>query len=136
MTFFPSSRFIRSACFAFLAVAGIFAPVAAETLEITVAECAGMSGFRAHWDRTIPVGEEGERIQRDAVVKDRGQTAVWGGEKPGPLAFDAVHRSLLVRFPGAAKEIAAALKAGKQIEKVELVLPHLDEELWPPAQSA
>ena len=107
------------------------ATAAAETLEITAAECAGMSGFRAHWDRTIPVAEEGERIQRDAVVKDRGQTAVWGGEKPGPLAFDAVHRSLLVRFPDAAKEIAAALKAGKQIEKVELVLPHLDEELWP-----
>ena len=107
------------------------ATAAAETLEITAAECAGMSGFRAHWDRTIPVAEEGERIQRDAVVKDRGQTAVWGGEKPGPLVFDAVHRSLLVRFPGAAKEIAAALKAGKQIEKVELVLPHLDEELWP-----
>ena len=107
------------------------ATAAGETLEITAAECAGMSGFRAHWDRTIPVAEEGERIQRDAVVKDRGQTAVWGGEKPGPLVFDAVHRSLLVRFPGAAKEIAAALKAGKQIEKVELVLPHLDEELWP-----
>ena len=82
---------------------------AGETLEITAAECAGMSGFRAHWDRTIPVAEEGERVQRDAVVKDRGQTAVWGGEKPGPLAFDAVHRSLLVRFPDAAKEIAAAV---------------------------
>ena len=52
---------------------------AGETLEITAAECAGMSGFRAHWDRTIPVAEEGERVQRDAVVKDRGQTAVWGG---------------------------------------------------------
>ena len=131
MTFFPSSRFIRSACFAFLAVAGLVATAAAETIEIAAAECAGMSGFRAHWDRTIPVAEEGERIQRDAVVKDRGQTAVWGGEKPGPLAFDAVHRSLLVRFPGAAKEIAAAVKSGKEIEKVELVLPHLDEELWP-----
>ena len=114
-----------------LAFALVTAPVAAETIEITAAECAGMSGFRAHWDRTIPVAEDGERIQRDAVVKDRGQTAVWGGEKPGPLAFDAVHRSLLVRFPGAAKEIAAALKSGKEIEKVELVLPHLDEELWP-----
>ena len=54
-----------------------------------------------------------------------------GGAKPGPLAFDAVHRSLLVRFPDAAERIAAALAAGKAVEKVEVVLPFLDEELWP-----
>jgi hypothetical protein len=58
MRLFPSSRVIRSACFAVLAVAGLVAPAAAETIEITAAECAGMSGFRAHWDRTIPVAEE------------------------------------------------------------------------------
>ena len=131
MICFPGGRFIRSACFAFLAVVAYLATASAETIEIASSECAGMSGFRAHWDRTIPVAEDGARVQRDAVVKDRGQTAVWGGDKPGPLAFDAVHRSLLVRFPDAAKQIAAAVKSGKEIEKVELVLPHLDEELWP-----
>ena len=104
---------------------------AAETLVFDQPECAGMSGFRAQWDKPIPVAEDGSREQKDGVVKDRGQTAVWGGEKQGPLAFDAAHRHLLVRFPGAAEKIAEALAAGKAIEKVELVLPYLDEELWP-----
>lgn len=104
---------------------------AAETLTFDTPECAGMSGLRAHWDRPIAVAEDGERQVKDAVVKDRGQTAVWGGEKPGPLCFDAVHRHLLVRFPGAAEKIAAAVATGQLIEKVELVLPYLDEELWP-----
>lgn len=104
---------------------------AAETLTFDAPESAGMSGFRAHWDKPIPVTEEGERLLKDSVVKDRGQSAVWGGEQAGPLCFDAVHRHLLVRFPGAAEKIAAALAAGKRIAKVELVLPYLDEELWP-----
>jgi hypothetical protein len=107
------------------------APIHAETLVFDQPECAGMSGFRAHWDQPIPVVENGARVQVDSVVKDRGQTAVWNSKDAGPLAFDAVHRHLLVRFPGAAEKIAAALAAGKAIEKVELVLPYLDEELWP-----
>ena len=102
-----------------------------ETLVIDAPQCAGMSGFRAHWNQPIPVAEDGVRLLKDNVVTNRGQTAVWDGVKPGPLAFDAVHRSLLVRFPGTAEKIAAALAAGKTIEKVELVLPYLDEELWP-----
>lgn len=104
---------------------------AAETLTFTASQCAGISGFRAHWDRPIPVAENGERLLKDSVVKDRGQTAVWDGVKPGPLAFDAVHRSLLVRFPDTAQKIAEALAAGQAIAKVELVLPYLDEEIWP-----
>ncbi|OPZ88214.1 MAG: hypothetical protein BWY76_00058 [bacterium ADurb.Bin429] len=103
----------------------------AEILTFDAPQTAGMSGFRAHWNMPIPVAEDGKRVVTDAVVKDRGQTAVWDGATPGPLAFDAVHRSLLVRFPGAAEGIAAALAKGQVIEKVELVLPYLDEELWP-----
>jgi hypothetical protein len=119
----------------FCLVAAIALPVfAAETLTFDNPECAGMSGLRAHWDAAIPVAEDGERLVKDAKVKDRGQTAVWGGDKPGPLAFDAVHRSLLVRFPGAAAKIAEALAAGKAVAKAELVLPYLDEELWPQGQ--
>ena len=102
-----------------------------ETLVIDAPQCAGMSGFRAHWDQPIPVAEDGTRLLKDSVITNRGQTAVWNGAKPGPLAFDAVHRSLLIRFPGAAEKIAEALAAGKTIEKVELILPFLDEELWP-----
>ena len=127
MTTHPS----RLAGLAPILLFAIGAVSAAETRSFDAAECAGMSGFRAQWDKPIPVAEEGARKQVDAQVKDRGQTAVWDGEKPGPLAFDAVHRSLLVRFPGVAEEIAAAVAGGKRIAKVELVLPYLDEEIWP-----
>jgi len=116
-----------------LLISGLFmAPAAAQdVLTFDAPECAGMSGFRAHWNQPIPVAEDGQRIVNDSVVKDRGQTAVWDGETPGPLAFDAVHRQLLVRFPDAAEKIADELAAGKAIAKVELVLPYLDEEIWP-----
>jgi hypothetical protein len=116
---------------ALAAAALVTAGARANTLVFDQPQVAGMSGFRAHWDRPIPVAEDGARRQVDNVVKDRGQTAIWDGVKPGPLAFDAVHRHLLVRFPGAAEKIAEALAGGKAIAKVELVLPYLDEELWP-----
>lgn len=103
----------------------------AETLVFDQPQTAGMSGFRAHWNQPIPVAEDGARLLKDNVITDRGQTAVWDGVKPGPLCFDAVHRSLLVRFPGSAEAIAAALGKGQVIDKIELVLPYLDEELWP-----
>ena len=109
--------------------------VAPAQLILDKPEMAGLSGFRAHWDQPIPVAEDGVRLLKDAVVKDRGQTAVWDGVKPGPLAFDAVHRSLLVRFPDAAEKIAAAAAAGQTVAKVELVLPYLDEEIWPPGRT-
>ncbi len=120
-------------CKGMIVAACVFAGTAGaeEQIVIDKADLAGMSGFRAQWDKTIPVAQDGARILKDGVVKDWGQTAVWDGEKPGPLAFDAVHRSLLVRFPGAAEKIAEALSAGKTVAKAELVLPHLDEELWP-----
>ena len=103
----------------------------AVTLVVDGPECAGLSGFRGQWDQPIPVAEDGQRQAKDALVKDRGQTAVWDGAKPGALAFDAVHRNLLVRFPSAAEKIAAALAQGQAVDKVELVLPYLDEEIWP-----
>ena len=86
----------------------------AETLTFENPEVAGLSGFRAHWDKAISVAEDGVRVTVDSKVKDRGQTAVWDGVKPGALAFDGQHRSLLVRFPDAAEKIAAA---GKEIER-------------------
>lgn len=65
------------------------------TLTFDQPQTAGISGFRKWWD--IP--------------------------QPGALVFDAVHRSLLVRFPGSAEAIAAKLKDGYMVQKVELVLP-------------
>ncbi len=70
-------------------------------LTLPAVETAGINGFRAHWDRPQP----------DALV------------------FDAVHRGLLVRFPGAAEQIAAQLAKGYRLEKAELILPFKDTEL-------
>jgi hypothetical protein len=115
------------------------APAGAETLVIDGAECAGISGFRADWNRPIPLAADGATQMR----KD--ETAGFGGGlvadwrdpvKPGALACDAVHRSLLVRFPGAAEQIAAALGKGKAIARVELLLPYRGTEIFPIADYA
>jgi hypothetical protein len=58
-------------------------------------QTAGISGFRKWWDTP----------------------------QPGALVFDAVHRGVLVRFPGAAEGIAAKAREGYRVAKVEVVLP-------------
>ncbi|HPD17120.1 MAG TPA: hypothetical protein PLE19_19425 [Planctomycetota bacterium] len=108
-----------------------------EVLVIDRAETAGISAFRPMWDTPVVTAPDGVRVIKDSVIKDRGGAAVWwpgardGGSKPGAMAFDALRRFLLVRFPDAADQISAKLNAGLAIEKVELVLPFKDEELWP-----
>ncbi len=74
-----------------------------EALLLTFpAETAGLSGFRAQWDTPLP----------------------------GALVFDAVHRSLLVRFPQAAERLADQLNKRYRVQKVELVLPLKEVELY------
>lgn len=109
----------------------------AETLVFDAPETAALCGYRVLWDTPIATAPDGVRVVTDDKVKDRGGVAPFaqdlrdGGAKPAALAFDAIHRSLLVRFPGAAEAIAAKVNAGFAIEKAELVLPFADEELWP-----
>jgi hypothetical protein len=105
-------------------------------------ETAGISGFRALWNVPIPLAEDGATQIVDPSVKDRSPTAIWSpwaparhDGKPGALAFDALNRSLLVRFPDAATAILNELRKGYVIDKVELVLPYRDTELWPPGNS-
>src|ERR1035437_1608250 len=99
-------------------------------------QTAGISGFRALWNVPIPLAEEGATQIVDSVIKDRSPAAVWPprhrGGRPGAIAFDALNRSLLVRFPGSAAVIFAQLRQGYAISKMELVLPFRDTELWPP----
>jgi len=71
-------------------------------LQIGPGETAGISGFRKAWDTP----------------------------QPGALVFDAIHRSLLVRFPGVAEKLAAELAKGFTIEKAELLLPFKETEVW------
>jgi len=109
----------------------------AVVIEIPNSETAGICGFRAMWDAPVATADDGVRRILDDVIKDRGGSAPWnseerdGGAKPAALAFDAIHRSLLVRFPAAADQIAEQLRKGFRIQKAELVLPYADTELWP-----
>jgi hypothetical protein len=55
----------------------------------------------------------------------------WDATRPGAATIDAVHRSVLARFPGAAEKIASALEQGQSIEKVELLLDYAGYEIKP-----
>jgi hypothetical protein len=85
--------------------------VKGELLVIDRPEMAGISGLRADWDRPI-------------IVAD-------GGATRGAAVVDAVHRSLLLRFPDAAERLAKAMAAGKAVARLELVLPFAGTELYP-----
>jgi hypothetical protein len=109
---------------------------AAETLVFEQPQLAGISGFRAFWDAPIMLAEDGLVVETQRTPGGKGPNAVWspakreGGAKPGAIVFDAVHRSVLVRFPGSAQRIADAIGNGSAVERVELVLPHRVTELW------
>jgi hypothetical protein len=117
-------------------------PVRAQTSVQIDSELAGIAGFRGLWDQPVLLASDGAIEFTDEQWKDKGGTAVWWGPAkaqrkldpatPGAIAFDALQRRLLVRFPTAAEVIARELRAGATIEKAELVLPHRDTELWPP----
>jgi|GEM_PF-506654 len=114
---------------------------AAESLTIDAPQTMGMSMFRGHWDQPIPLAEGGATGAWDQLMNYKkdgsGRHAVWSKDKrkgvPGALAFDALNRSAMVRFPDAAEKIAALIDAGKKIDKVEILLPFLDEEFFPVA---
>jgi hypothetical protein len=116
-------------------------PVLAQDKELTFdqPQTAGISGFRAHWDISIPLAEDGAAQIFDPIVKGRSPTAIWSPDqrngRPGAIAFDALNRSLLVRFPGSAQTISDWMQRGYAISKIELVLPFRDTELWPPGDT-
>jgi hypothetical protein len=109
------------------------------TLVFDQPQTAGLSGFRAMWDTPVVLAADGAVAEVDRGDFGKAPSALWdpanklreNGAKPGGLAFDAVHRSLLVRFPGAGQAIYAKLAEGRTIRKVELVLPFRANELWP-----
>jgi hypothetical protein len=109
---------------------------AAEALVFDQPQLAGISGFRAFWDTPIVLAEGGLVVETKRNPGGAGPNTVWapakldGGAKPGAIVFDALHRSVLVRFPGSAQRIADELRKGFAVEKVELVLPHRATELW------
>ena len=104
------------------------------TLTLDRPEVAGVSMFRAFWDQPVVLSGDAPATIVDPVLKERGGTAVWTNGC-GPIAFDALNRSILVRFPESAEKIADQLRKGFMIDKAELILPFRDEELWPMGNS-
>ena len=84
-----------------LAAPSAFAQRGQESFEIASSETATLDG--RHWD--VPM--------------------------PGGTTIDAVHRSVLLRFPGAADEIADLLRAGRVLAQAELALRFGGTEIVP-----
>ena len=55
----------------------------------------------------------------------------WERTGAGVMTFDAVHRKVLIRFPGAAEQIKAKLETGLEIEKAEITLQYARHETRP-----
>ncbi|MBW3622267.1 MAG: hypothetical protein KY468_02530 [Armatimonadetes bacterium] len=107
------------------------------TMTFEQPQTAGISGFRQMWDTPVVLDESGAVEEVDKGPYGKGPNAVWfpakrdNGARPGALVFDAQHRSLLVRFPGAAQKIASQMAKGYTLSKAEVLLPYRDTELWP-----
>ena len=116
---------------AMLLALGVAPAVGEPVLVLDGPEMAGISGFRGYWDRPVVVREDGATRVKDHGHCGGGPVADWSTDEPGAPVFDAVHRSLLVRFPAAADKIAEQLRQGKVVKKAELVLTFVDTEYFP-----
>jgi hypothetical protein len=87
---------------------------------------AGISGFRAFWDRPVVVRGDAATVPRDQGPYGGGRVADWTTGGPGAPVFDAIHRSLPIRFPDAAE-----LRRGRSLGRLKLVIPFVDTELYP-----
>ena len=109
---------------------------AAETLVFDQPQLAGIAGFRPYWDVPITLAADGMTAKGEPFKDGDPLRAEWDPAKrkgrPGAMAFDALQRYALVRFPGSAERIAERVTQGSQIAKVELVLPWNATELFPP----
>ncbi len=119
-----------------LLAAAVVAAAEPETVTVEQCETAGIAGFRAMWDQPVVLAAGGVTTVKDKRGEAAGATAVWHPAKTdgvaGAIAFDAIHRSLLVRFPAAAERLAKQIDRGYRLAKLELVLPYKHTEFEPP----
>ena len=131
-----SEKLILSAWMALaVATGGAWAEETTRTFDKP--QLAGISGFRALWNTPVVLGADGPTEMCDQGRFGKGPRAVWApskrrnGTQPGAIVFDAVHRSLLVRFPGSARAMAEKVAGGQAVRKIELLLSFRDTEYWP-----
>ncbi|MGA2616899.1 MAG: hypothetical protein ABSF26_04760 [Thermoguttaceae bacterium] len=92
------------------------------TVVIEQSETAVISGFRKAWDTSIIVDSAKTPGTKPLILPTAPAQNI-AAAKPPAMVFDAAHRSLLVRFPGAAEKIAEQLAKGMAVHKVDLFLP-------------
>ena len=130
-------KFSQGLLYVFSLAATVASAAEPVTLTFDQAQTAGISGLRRMWDQPIVLDETGLTPEVVKHIFGTGPSARWLPDaqgKPqsrGALVFDAVHRSLLVRFPGIAQAIAAKLEEGYRLDKAELVMTFRDTEYWP-----
>lgn len=82
-----------------------------------------------------PAATAQSRREEQVLVSDIETATIdgrdWDRPMPDGRTFDAVHRSVLLRFPGAADAIALHLLRGRVLAKVELVLDYGGYEIVP-----
>jgi hypothetical protein len=100
-------------------------------LTVDAAEVAGISGFRELWNQPVVLAEDGATVVKGSKRFGSSPVGKWSAGEAGAIVCDAVHRSVLVRFPESATAIAAKIKQGYSIAKVELVLPFKHTEFFP-----
>lgn len=74
-------------------------------------------------------GQESVEITRSETATIDGRK--WDTPMPGGTTMDAVHRSVLLRFPGAADQIADLLRGGRVLLQAELALRFAGTEIVP-----
>jgi hypothetical protein len=70
-------------------------------------------------------------IQNSESAQLNGLKGKWNTPITDSRRFDAVHRRLLVRFPNAAKRISDKLEDGGCLQRIELLLPFKQTEVFP-----
>ena len=92
------------------------------SLIITAASLAAPPAFAQR-------GQESFEITQSETATIDGRQ--WDTPIPGGATMDAVHRSVLLRFPGAAQQIADLLRGGRVLLRAELVLRFAGTEIVP-----
>ena len=96
MSTFPTPYAVRRILKIAIPAVTIASAAFAAPLIIDTSQTAGISGFANAWDKAFP----------------------------GARTADAVHRSVLLRFPGSAEQIAERLTQGGTITKAEIVFEY------------